>query len=89
MYRKYYSYNDMPRPMKPLPAPVQNAPCAPEKKDEKPCGAEHSPQKKGGILGNLSNDDIILAVVLLILFMDGCEDKLLLAAIGFLLLSDI
>ena len=87
MYRKYYSYNDMPRPVKPLPVPVQNTPCTQDKKEEKPCG-EQSLLKKGGILGNMSNDDIILAVVLFILLMDGCEDKLLLAAIGFLLLSD-
>ena len=87
MYRKYYSYNDMPRPVKPMPVPVQNTPCTADKKDDNICCGEQP--KKGGILGSLSNDDIILAVVLLIMFMDGCEDKLLLAAIGFLLLSDI
>lgn len=91
MYRKYYSYNDMPHPVKPLPVPGAQTPCTSDKNDCNPCKTDNSsPQhKQGGILGNLSNDDLILAAVLIILLMDGCEDKLLLAAIGFLLLSDM
>lgn len=88
MYRKYYSYNDMPRRIVPQhssqPAPHQSAAHTPPQKPSDECCAP----PRGGILSNLSNDDLILAVVLLILIMDGCEDKLLLAAIGFVLLGN-
>ena len=81
MYRKYYSYNDTPRPVKSqMPVPVQE--CKPEQHSE-------SCEKKGGILGRLENDDLILAAVLIILLMDGCDDKLLIAAVAMLLLGEL
>ncbi len=43
---------------------------------------------KGGILANLKSDDVILLAVALVLLMDGCEDKLLIAAIGLVFFSD-
>ena len=39
--------------------------------------------------GNLNNDDIILLVVIFILLLDDCEDKLLLAALGFIFFAGI
>lgn len=81
MYRKYYSYNDMPRPISPPSVPVKVSDCAPAVPQQK--------SERSGILSKLSNDDLILVAVLLILLMDGCEDKLLLAAIGLVFLGDI
>ena len=79
MYRKFYSYNDMPVIKQPTPMPKPHE--------------EHKPQPKkenhqNGLLSGLENDDIILLVVLLILIMDNCEDRLLLLALGFIFFSD-
>ena len=37
---------------------------------------------------NIQNDDIILLAVILLLLVDDCSDKLLLAALAFIFLSD-
>lgn len=87
MYRKYYSYNDMPVPVRDgggQKAELAREECAEEKK--KAVRAEPV-KKSGGILSGIENDDIILLVVILALLMDGCEDRLLLAAIAFVLLA--
>ncbi len=44
--------------------------------------------KNGGLLENIKTDDIILIIVVLALILDDCDDKLLLAALGFIFLSD-
>lgn len=80
MYRSY-SVNNMPQPI------MRRS----EKTPEKPAVSkkEIPPQKKnGGILGDLENDDIILLVVILVLLMDDCGDKLLIAALGFIFLTE-
>ena len=48
------------------------------------------PNNNGGLLAglNLKNDDVILLAVAFILLMDGCDDKLLLAALGLVFFSD-
>lgn len=79
MYRKFYSYNDMPV-IKTPPAPMPEKKC-PAVQDKKKDGV-------GGILSNLENDDIILLVVFLLLIMDDCEDRLLLLALVFIFFSD-
>lgn len=84
MYRKYYSYNDMPKPIVDKKSGELSL-----RHEDKPCPAPKPEQKKEGFLSGIPNDDLILAAVLLILLIDGCEDKLLLAAIGFILLGDI
>lgn len=76
MYRKYYSYSDMPEPVYPN-CPEENPPI--HKKQE--IGKE----KK--FLGRFENDDIILAAVLIMLFANDCDDKLLLLAIAFVFIS--
>ena len=43
---------------------------------------------KGGLLANLKSDDVILIAVALVLLMDGCDDKLLIAALGLVFFSD-
>lgn len=81
MYRKYYSFNDMPQPVR----HQQNS----EPKPQVPavCDEQSKPAvKNDGLLSKFEKDDLILAAVLLALIMDDCEDKLLIAAIGALLL---
>ncbi len=45
-------------------------------------------KRKEGILSRFEKDDLILAAVLIILLMDGCDDWLLVAVIGGLFLFD-
>lgn len=80
MYRKYYSYNDM---------PVINSQKEPEnpKPQKLPDKKESSLFQGGKLLGKFETDDIILAVVVLILLMDECDDKMLLLALAFIFFS--
>ena len=77
MYRNFYSYNDMPQ----IAQPPQKHPQIAEKKTEK------NPNPFSDVLKNLKNDDIILIIVILLLLFDGCDDLLLLIAIGFIFIS--
>lgn len=72
MYRKYYSYNDMPTIAQPK---------APEKPASLCKKNSSSPTEK--LLGNFENDDIILLIVVFILLADNCDDKLLLLTLAF------
>lgn len=47
--------------------------------------AKKPPPKGGGAPAGFEKDDLILGAILLVLLLDGCNDKLLLAALGFLL----
>lgn len=79
MYRKFYSYNDMPviKPSAPIPKPHKELKPQPKKENQ-----------QNGLFSGLENDDIILLVVFLILVLDNCEDRLLLLALGFIFFSD-
>lgn len=77
MYRKYYSYSDMPEPVKrPCPEPVREV--------HNECKSE---DKK--FLGKFETDDIILAAVIVMLLANDCDDKLLLLAIAFVFFSGL
>lgn len=80
MYRKYYSYNDMPV----LKESQKKEQCETPVKSDTP--AKSCSQNK--LLPGLDNDDIILLVVFFILIMDNCEDRLLLLALAFIFFSD-
>lgn len=81
-----------------MPTPITYPP----HREEKPVKKEHNEHKErieprsinkdrgkeGGLLGNLQKDDIILLIVVLALLIDDCDDKLLLAALGFVFVSD-
>jgi hypothetical protein len=92
MYRSY-SVNNMPEPIMHHTQRQEqqiHTPLPPEKKCEE-TSIDNRGKKSGGILDglhNLQNDDIILLVVILILLLDDCDDKLLIAALGFIFLSD-
>ena len=45
-------------------------------------------KNKNGLLAGLKSDDLILLAVVLVLLMDGCDDKMLIAALGLVFFSD-
>lgn len=73
MYRRYYSYNDMPQV-------VQKNSCEKEER------CENLPAKKTLAKG-LSTDDIILGIVILAILLDDGNDNLLLLALAAIFLS--
>lgn len=93
MYKSYH-YDNMPQPAAYKPphhSPPQPSPepCPIPRSSNVPSEQDGS----GGILhnffGGLKNDDVILLVVIFILLLDDCEDKLLLAALGFIFFSGL
>ena len=98
MYRSY-SINDMPEPVR-LRNEEKNKKDEESKKVNERCNdiiereceeekyIEECRTKNKGFLSDLKIDDIIILVVILLLVMDNCEDKLLIIALGFLLFSD-
>lgn len=93
MYRSY-SMNNMPTPItheeKPQRAPARQeqerpAPPPPHQHQHPRC---EKCENRGGILDNIQTDDIILFIVVVALLLDDCDDKILLAALGFIFLSD-
>ncbi len=101
MYRRYYSYNDMPTiagstASDSVVEAVKSEPNRGVSLNEdsavsSPKGSEKR-TGNGGIdkfLGRFENDDIILLVIVLLLLLDDCDDKLLLAALGFIFLTGI
>lgn len=80
MYRSY-SVNNMPTPMK----YEQEEIAEPVKKMKVQTKKE---EKESGLMDNIQTDDIILLAVVLVLLIDGCDDKLLLAALGFIFISE-
>lgn len=60
-----------------------------EKKPEQIEKCQAPPKKDSGIFGNLETDDIILLIVIVALLLDDCDDKLLVAALGFVFISGI
>lgn len=91
MYKKYYSYNDMPVPVKrETPRAEEHTEkneCTPQTQSAHAVHKENNRGAQGGLLSNIETDDIILIAVILALLLDGCEDRLLLGAIAFVLLS--
>ena len=79
MYRRFYSYNDMPVPIKPEQKPIQTNNSMVKKEQQK--------IKKNGFADNLKIDDIIILAVILILLIDDCDDILLLGALAFIFIN--
>jgi len=77
VYRRYYSYNDMPVPIKTKP---------PEKKTVSPPKRENKSQPTD-FLKQLEADDMVLLAVIFLLLLDDCNDILLLLALGFIFIS--
>lgn len=78
MYRKYYSYNDMPQPVYNQNKPIVQEKISSEQKNHTPL----TESKK--LFGKFEADDIILVSVIVMLLANDCNDKLLLLAIIFI-----
>lgn len=83
MYRRYYSYNDMPQMITHNDV-KQNKP---EKKHEQKKEEACKPAQNNKILGNFELDDIILGVVILALLLDDGDDSVLLLALAVIFLT--
>lgn len=81
MYRKYYSYSDMPQLIKHEESEKQLS-----EHPEQPVPKQENP---GKLFGRFENDDIILGVIILALLMDDSDDSLLLIALAFIFLTGI
>ncbi|MBE7022613.1 MAG: hypothetical protein E7414_05315 [Ruminococcaceae bacterium] len=97
MEMKYYNPSNnfsapIPREPKPYTPPRQKVPevvipKVPERREEAPkeeISERHSEFEQGL---SLNMDDIIILGLILVLLANGCEDYLLLAVLGYLLLS--
>ena len=74
------------------PIPPSNLPCKCIANCPMQCaqGVQGAQNNNGGLLAglNLKSDDLVLLAVVVILLMDGCDDKLLIAALGLVFFSD-
>lgn len=89
MYRSY-SVSNMPTPIpyEPKRETPRRDVCEPEKNVKKRADLSVKNAKKGGFFDEIKADDIILIIVVLALLLDDCDDKLLVAALGFVFISD-
>ena len=84
MYRRYYSYSDMPQMVvhnddKPKKQEIKKDNCKPE------CQSDSNNK----ILGRFEVDDVILGVVILSLLLDDGDDSILLLALAIIFLTGI
>ncbi len=87
MYRNFYSYNDMPRPIGAEENRKPSPPASAVHKNEGP--VVPAVVENGKLFGKFELDDVILIVVAIILFAGECDDTLLLIAVGFIFLSGL
>ncbi len=85
MYRRYYSYSDMPQMVvhngeKPKKQEIKKEDCKP------PCPP---PCNNNKILGRFETDDVILGIVILSLLLDDGDDSVLLLALAVIFLTGI
>ncbi|MBR4720306.1 MAG: hypothetical protein IK057_00950 [Clostridia bacterium] len=85
MYRRYYSYSDMPQMVvhngeKPKKQEQKTADCKPQ------CSPECNNNK---VLGRFELDDIILGIVIIALLLDDGDDSVLLLALAIIFLTGI
>ena len=82
MYRKYYSYSDMPQ----LVSKRENKECV--EKKEQLC-IEEVKSNNGKILGKFEPDDLLLAIIIIALLMDDGGDTTLILALAVVFLSGL
>ena len=87
MYRNFYSYNDMPHPIRAEESTKHSPPASAVHKNEN--AAVPAIVENGKLFGKFELDDVILIVVAIILFAGECDDTLLLIAVGFIFLSGL
>jgi len=82
MYRKYYSYSDMPQI---LPKREMES-CKREDKSE----ISHKENTESGkLFGRFETDDVLLAVIIIALLLDESADNTLIIALAFVFLSGL
>ena len=84
MYRRYYSYSDMPQIIR-----HDEEKPKPEQKKEENCCMDCPPKCDNKILGKFEVDDVILGVVILALLLDDGDDSVLLLALAIIFLTGI
>lgn len=84
MYRRYYSYNDMPQIIS-----QSNEKSTNTEKINEPKGEELCKPQNNKIFGNFELDDIILGVVILALLIDDGDDSVLLLALAVIFLTGL
>lgn len=83
MYRRYYSYNDMPQ----IITHNEEERKKPEKKQVQKKEEVCKPAQNNKIFGNFELDDIILGIVILALLIDDGDDSVLLLALAVIFLT--
>ena len=91
MYRRYYSYNDMPVPVNSVnrQQPIKHDERKEDKKEEIKKYNTKAQVKKNHLsfLENLKSDDLVLLAVIFLLLIDDCDDIFLLIALAFIFIS--
>lgn len=82
MYRKYYSYSDMPQIV-----PKRESREYVEKKEQ--LCVEEVKNSNGKILGKFEPDDLLLAVIIIALLLDDGDDITLILALCVVFLSGL
>ena len=87
MYRRYYSYNDMPVPVT-AKKPETAAVCH-EKTKSLPIKKNDNVKENKSLFdfSKLKSDDLILIAVVFLLIMDDCDDVFLFIALAFIFVS--
>lgn len=85
MYRSY-SCSNMPEPVR-TRVPERQSGRTPQKKDYRDAQPAKQSKQRSSALSKLQNDDIILIIIVAILLINGCEDKLLIIALAYIFLS--
>lgn len=83
MYRRYYSYNDMPQVITHNSVKQEKINKKQDQKKVEVC----KPPENNKVLGNFELDDIILGVVILALLLDDGDDSVLLLALAVIFLT--
>lgn len=83
MYRRYYSYSDMPQMV------VHNGEKPKKQEPKKEECKPACPPGNNRILGKFEVDDVILGIVILSLLLDDGDDSVLLLALAIIFLTGI
>ena len=83
MYRKSYSFNDMPDRFGETEKNTNDKNCEVHKNSNTKANCTES----GKILGQFEIDDIIIILIAALLLSEDCNDKLLFLALGFVFIS--
>ena len=89
MYRRYYSYNDMPVPVNSVnrQQPIKHDERKEDKKEEIKKYNTKAQVKKNHLSFLENLNDLVLLAVIFLLLIDDCDDIFLLIALAFIFIS--